>query len=215
MNAFELFTLVSNQNFKLKSTHNFPRETLLIILLKRGGTHKASWVLLRTVSLGFKSRNQDPGDHTKHCYSTCLISFSEHVEVIIGWMEKGTRRPEAVLENKSKWYMCHLESCTVPRVETRFQYWAACSAAAGTTGSSCSPEANCLYCPGSMGGCKVLVSWSASLLDLSKLCELPHMSSTAVFILFIYPCVYNNKTVLSEDLKNSSAVVPSLFPPPC
>lgn len=51
--------------------------------------------------------------------------------------------------------------------------------------SNCSPDANCLHCPGSMGCCKVLVSWSSSLQDMSKLHELPHTSSIAL----IYLCV--------------------------
>lgn len=164
-----------------------------------------------TVSLGFKSRNQDPGDHTKRCYSTCLISFSKHMEVIIGWLEEGTRRPEAVLENKSRWNVCHLESCAVPRVETRFRCWAACSAATCTAGSSCSPEANSLYCPGSMECCKVLVSWSAPLLDLSKLHELPHTSSTAAFILFIYVCI-TIRLLYQKILKTVLQLFPVCFP---
>lgn len=82
-----------------------------------------------TAGLGFKSGIWDPGDYTKCCYSTCLISFSKHVEVIMEWLEGGTGRPEAALGNKSKWNMCHLESWAVPMGESRFLYETGCSAA--------------------------------------------------------------------------------------
>lgn len=45
------------------------------------------------------------------------------------WLEEGTGRPEAALENKSKWTMCHLESCAVPMGESRFLSSTGCSAA--------------------------------------------------------------------------------------
>ena len=67
-----------------------------------------------TLGLGFKSRIRDHANYTKCCYSTCLISFSEHVEVIMGWLEEGTGRPEAASENKNEWNVCHLESSDVP-----------------------------------------------------------------------------------------------------
>lgn len=89
--------------------------------------------------------------------------------------------------------------------------WLFCSHC--TACSNCSPDAHYLYCPGSMGCCKVLVSWSSSLLGLSKLHELPHTSPTAIFI-YLFVCVCNNKIALSEDLKSTSVVVPGLFPPP-
>lgn len=46
-----------------------------------------------------------------------------------------------------------------------------------------------------MGCCKVPISWSSSLLDLSKLHELPHTSPTAIS--FIYLCVCAHATIRS------------------
>lgn len=109
-----------NQNFKPYAT--FVGDPLNQTFEGGGGTHKSSWVLLMTVGLFFKSRIWDPADYTKCCYSTHLISFFEHVEVIMGWLEEGTGRPEATLENKSKWNMCHLEICAVPTGDSRFLY---------------------------------------------------------------------------------------------
>lgn len=61
--------------------------------------------------------------------------------------------------------------------------WLFCSHC--TADSNCCPDANCLYCPGSTGCCKVLASCSSSLWDVTKLHELPHTSQ----ITLIYLCV--------------------------
>lgn len=139
----------------------------------------------------------------------CLISFLEHVKIIIGWLEEDTGRLEAALENKSKWNVATWKAALCPWVRAGFCIKLAfCSHC--TADSNCSPDANCLYCPGSVGCCKVLVSCSSSLEDIGNLYELPHTSPKTL----IYLCVCSNKITLSEDLKSTSAVVPSLLPPP-
>lgn len=69
--------------------------------------------------------------------------------------------------------------------ESRFLYEIGFFCSHCTADFNCSPDANCLYCPGSVGLCKVLVSCSSSLQDIRKLCDLPHTSP----ITFIYLCV--------------------------
>lgn len=178
---FGLFTFL-NQNFKLKPICNFLRGTLLIFV---SGRENPQNCLDAIYDCGFGFRNQNPGPCWlyKVLLHTCLISFSKHVEVIMAWLEEGTERPEAAFGNKSKWNMCHLESCAVPA--------------------------------GRAGFCIKLVSWFLSLLDLSKLHGLPHTSPAVILTdLCVYVRVCNNKIALSEDLKNTSAVIPGLFPPP-
>lgn len=74
-----------------------------------------------------------------------------------------------------------------------------------TADSNCSPDADCLYCPGSVGCCKVLVSCSSSLWDISKLHELPHTPP----ITLIYLCVCTAVRLLYQKILE---VLLQLFP---
>lgn len=62
--------------------------------------------------------------------------------------------------------------------------WLFCSHSSAD--SKFSPDANHLYCPGSVECCKVLVSCSSSLQDINKLPELPHTS--LITLIYLHVC---------------------------